>query len=201
MSHKVKIIIGIMIGFCVLGFLSGQQMLRADPELRKPASQLITEGDTLIIDREEYPEPGEAYGWIWNDRIGLMVPVFWEDTQEILKHGAGTCASGEVPGTDQPVILAAHVYSFFTQLQYLEPGDVIHFDTWYGKFEYEVTGTCVYDQYELQEVLDEKLGYEDPYAQSRFFIMAEGADGEYSDTITYDRKVFELFHPDPEEEE
>jgi len=201
MFHRVKIISGIMIGLCVLGFLSGQGMLRADPELKKPATQLITEGDTLILDEKEYPEPGEAYGWVWNDRTGLLVPVFWEDTQEILKQGAGTCTSGDVPGMDMPVILAAHVYSYFNQLQYLEPGDVIHFDTWYGRFEYEVTGTCVYDQFELQAVLDEKLGYEEPSEQSRFFIMAEGTDGEYSDTVIYDRKVIELFHPDDEEKE
>lgn len=121
--------------------------------------QLITEDDSILIVSSAFPESGEVYGWLYHDETGLSVLTYWGDSEEILNIGAGTCAAGHLPGSGKTVILAGHVLSYFQRLQYLEPGDILHFDTWYGAYEYQVTQTCVYDQFDLQNVIDVKLGF------------------------------------------
>jgi len=153
----------------------------------------------LLLDHSYYPAPGEGYGWLWSEQNQMKVKVFWGDSEEILDHGAGTCMSGMMPGNKGPVILAGHVLSYFKPLQFLHVGDLLHLDTWYGTYDYEITDVEVYDQFELQKVIDHKIGREETDASSderyisRVFLLEDGredvpkdsqdpaADPDYSD--------------------
>ena len=143
----------------VLGFL----FLAALPcEAMSLPPKLVTDegpdAEYLLLDDAGFPVPGEEYGWLWSERSRMQVKVFWGDSEEVLDHGAGTCMSGVMPGSQGPVILAGHALSFFYPLQFFQEGDLLHLDTWYGQYDYEITDIEVYDQFDLQRVIDQKIG-------------------------------------------
>lgn len=153
---------------------AGQSRAEASPQ------KLITDEGTnteyLLLERSYYPVSGEAYGVLWSEQNRMNVKVFWGDSEAVLDHGAGTCMSGVLPGTPGPVILAGHVLSYFNSLQYLHTGDSLHLDTWYGTYDYEITEIEVYDQFELQDLIDHKVGHETETV--RVFLLDDGSEKE-----------------------
>ena len=127
-----------------------------------PPQKLVTDegpdAEYLLLDGAGFPVPGEEYGWLWSDHSQKQVKVFWDDSEAVLDHGAGTCMRGVLPGSPGPVILAGHVLSYFSFLQFLQKGDLLHLDTWYGQYDYEITDIEVYDQFDLQRLIDQKVG-------------------------------------------
>lgn len=91
------------------------------------------------------PVYGEQYGHLSCERIGLDSPVYFGDSNDILRVGAGQYIGTFLPGFGRLILLCAHNTTFFKPLQVVEAGDVIVFKTSYGVYQYQVSRTEVRD--------------------------------------------------------
>ncbi|MDO5119459.1 MAG: class D sortase [Coriobacteriales bacterium] len=101
-----------------------------------------------------FPEAGEQYGKITCERIGLDAPVYWYDSDEILAYGVGQSLISFPPGYGREIILSGHNTTYFACLEDVGAGDIIKFDTNYCNYEYKVTRVQVYDENELEHLLN-----------------------------------------------
>jgi len=113
----------------------------------------IKEAEKPYIEAKDVPTPvsGSQYGQLVCDKVGLDVPVYWDDTYEILRKGAGQYPGSHMPGYGRLILLSAHNVSHFHPLRDMEVGDVITFDTNYGEYEYEITEIQVYNELDLEK--------------------------------------------------
>ena len=123
---------------------------------------IINQGETgedpyILISDIEYPYSGAQYARITCERIGLDAPVFWDDTDEILAYGVGQSALTFPPGFGRLLLLAGHNTTYFRCLEYIEPGDIIEYDTNYGLYEYEVTDVLIYNENDLESLLLQRI--------------------------------------------
>lgn len=120
----------------------------------EPAADWIDGADVV------YPTSGEQYGRITCEQIGLDAPVYWYDSDDILAVGVGQSLISLLPGFGRSIILSGHNTTFFKCLQGAEAGNVIHFDTHYGAYEYTIRNVQVYDENDLQTLLLNTVGRE-----------------------------------------
>lgn len=113
----------------------------------------VREAEKPYIDVHDidFPASGEHYGQLLCEKVGLDVPVYWDDTYEILRKGAGQYPGTLLPGYGRMILLSAHNVSHFRPLRDMEVGDVITFDTNYCEYEYEVTEVQVYNELDLEK--------------------------------------------------
>ncbi|MBU9725219.1 class D sortase [Diplocloster modestus] len=97
----------------------------------------------IPFDSLQLPGVGQQYGEISCERIGLNGPLYYGDTNQILKAGVGQYTGSFFPGFGRPLLLAAHNTTYFKPLQEIKEGDVVTIKTSYGVYEYQVTGTRV----------------------------------------------------------
>ena len=124
----------------------------------------IKEAEEPYIDVHDtqFPDSGSQYGQLTCENAGLDAPVYWDDTYEILRKGAGQYTGTMLPGYGRMILLSAHNTSHFRPLRDLEVGDIITFDTNYCTYEYEVTEIQVYNEMDLERwVLDHILDEEE----------------------------------------
>ena len=124
----------------------------------------VKEAEEPYIDVHDidFPATGVQYGQLFCEKVGLDVPVYWDDTYAILRKGAGQYIGTLLPGYGRMILLSAHNTSHFRPLRDLEVGDVITFDTNYCKYEYEVTEIQVYNELDLENwVIDHLLDDEE----------------------------------------
>ncbi len=119
----------------------------------------IKEAEKPYIDVHDiqFPNSGEQYGLLTCEKVGLDAPVYWDDTYEILRRGAGQYTGTLLPGYGRMILLSAHNVSHFRPLRDLDLGDVITFDTNYCRYEYEVTEIQVYNELDLEAWVIEHL--------------------------------------------
>ena len=58
----------------------------------------------VSIEEMQFPEYKQKYGKIMCERLGINADLYMGDTNEILRHGAGTYFGGHIPG-DQGTIM------------------------------------------------------------------------------------------------
>lgn len=107
--------------------------------------QIDSQPETVSVKEVEWPTIGKQYGKLSCDRIGLETPVYFGDSNAILKNGAGQYHGTFLPGYGKPIMLCAHNTTFFAPLQNVETGDIFTFTTNYGIYQYQVTGTRIAD--------------------------------------------------------
>ena len=144
----------------------GMMSQESRPPIYDPNAEPIEvkEAEAPYIDAKDidFPDSGEQYGQLTCDKVGLDSPVYWDDTYAILRQGAGQYTGTLLPGYGGMILLSAHNTSHFRPLRDLELGDVITFDTYYGRYEYEVTEIQVYNELDLERwVLDHLLDEEE----------------------------------------
>lgn len=147
------------------------------------------DGDSFSDGSWQSPLQGEQYGEILCEEIGLRVPLYYGDTDEILEKGAGTYAGMHLPGEGRGILISGHDTSIFAPLESAKAGMTIQVKTKYGQFEYEVTGTEVLDvlEYDPQKygTKEEELalytcypfGDDDELRSERFFVYAKKVSG------------------------
>lgn len=147
-------------------------------------------------DREELagnfwqsPLQGEQYGEILCEDIGLRVPLYYGDTDDVLEQGAGTYAGESLPGKGGRILVSGHDTTTFAPLESVRKGMAIQVRTLYGQYEYEVTKTEVMDVLEYSDRKDgteaEELalytcypfGAEEELRSERFFVYAKKVSG------------------------
>ena len=106
----------------------------------------------INIENIEMPVAGAQYGHISCDAIQLDAPLYWDDSLEVLRYGAGQNIASFMPGFGRIMIIAGHNSTFFNVLQNIEVGNVIDIDTNYCAYQYEVKSVKVYDENDLEEL-------------------------------------------------
>lgn len=138
-----------------------------DPEsaartpVQMPQTEDAPEAPYIRIQDIQMPDDGAHYANLSCQRIGLDAPVYWDDTSQILRSGVGHYLASTFPGFGGMIVLSAHNTTWFKPLQNVAVGDVFHYDTNYGNYEYEVVNVEVLDENELlrrmmSEILAEK---------------------------------------------
>lgn len=120
------------------------------------ADKLQTEEDNVIaVEDIDFPDTGDHYGNLTCERISLEAPVYWGDTNKILRSGAGQSEASLLPGFGRAIIICAHNTTHFKPLKNIEEGDVITFDTNYDTYKYNVTSVEVLNENVLSKKLDD----------------------------------------------
>ena len=147
----------------------------------------VKEG-TVHASKVTIPDMGTMYGEIVCEAIGLQADLYFGETEEILKYGAGQSLRSMQPGFGYPTLISGHNNKEFDKLEEIEVGDVFTIHTNYGTYEYEVSDTeiCLPEDFDESVLLEEKsrlilytcypfngLGY----IYRRFFVYAEQISG------------------------
>jgi sortase A len=94
----------------------------------------------------KFPDSGTHFANLTCKRIALDAPVYWGDTADILKVGAGQFMGSFLPGFGKSMLISAHNTTYFKPLQYAKKGDVITYKTNYGVFQYKITEVKVINE-------------------------------------------------------
>lgn len=95
---------------------------------------------TIPASQITYPTVGTKYGEITitvNDSVNV-IPLYFGDTNAILRKGAGHYMGSRFPGEGSTILISAHNNRHFNCLQYVKIGDEIKVQTNYGTYIYEV---------------------------------------------------------------
>lgn len=90
-----------------------------------------------------------ADGWKEKD-----IPVYSGDNADILEVGAGHYIGSTFCGQGGRVVLTAHVTEIFYELEDLKKGDIITVDTVYGRYQYKVKETFIFDYQDTTCITD-----------------------------------------------
>lgn len=158
----VCFLIWLLVSPSVTGYLDGMLRQMVDegaPESRyepievsfmdkTPDRDVSSDGDDKTDEGSkamEVPETGTLYGRIISDPLGLDVPLYYGDSDEILQLGAGQYANGAVPGMDGTIIIGGHDSTYFNGLKNMTEGGMLEIETDYGRFEYKVAEIVILD--------------------------------------------------------
>ncbi|MDO5302157.1 MAG: class C sortase [Tissierellia bacterium] len=150
---NLTILLGVIL-ILASGFFFIASKVRAN-EQRAAAEAFERElAEGIVMDHGEVeigdPVPQSSLGVIRLDKIGVVLPIFFDTSSESLEKGAGL-----VEGTDPPApqrgitsVIAAHrggrrESQSFMKVDQLTPGDAIQVTTQESKLTYEVVGQVV----------------------------------------------------------
>ena len=98
-----------------------------------------------------YPRYGQKYATIEISSIKLNLPVYYGDTNKILRLGVGHYNGSYFPGENGTIIFAAHNDpGYFHELDKVKVNDTIVVKTSYGTFNYKVNKTKVVKETDLE---------------------------------------------------
>lgn len=87
----------------------------------------------------EYPTYGSHFANITVDGTKINAPVYFGDDNDLLKKGACLSFYTSVPGYGKLVMISAHNYTFFRDLQpSAKIGGLVHIETNYGSYVYKI---------------------------------------------------------------
>lgn len=89
------------------------------------------------------PEEGKHYADIIIERLKMKVPLYYGDTNALLRKGAGQYIGSSLPGKGSQILVAAHNTNYFKPLQNIIEGDIIKVITSYGEFHYKVVNILI----------------------------------------------------------
>lgn len=136
----------------------------------------------------QMPTSGTLYANISCDTIGLDAPLYFGDTDAILKNGVGQYTGSSIPGFGLPILLAAHNTTYFLPLQNIKAGDIVTITTNYGIYKYSITKTKIADKndksaYDLAQKKEQLIMYTCyPFnmlgtLQNRYFVYGDKISG------------------------
>ncbi|WP_165004781.1 MULTISPECIES: class D sortase [unclassified Enterococcus] len=137
------------------------------PEFDKK-QQVFTEIEEKEVKKDEnnelsstqiaYPKGGEQYGKIIIDSLKIDVPLYYGDTDEILRQGAGQYMGSVYPGERGTTLIGGHNIDEFGLLIGSQVGDVVSVKTSYANYLYQVKKIIVrrYDDREISQLIDQK---------------------------------------------
>ncbi|MGX7243541.1 class D sortase [Enterococcus quebecensis] len=92
-----------------------------------------------------YPVGGDQFGEVVIDKVGINEPLYYGDSEDILRLGAGQYIGSMIPGDLGTTLIGGHNLPSFGKIYYLEPGDTVSIHTHYGDYTYQVTEVKVAD--------------------------------------------------------
>lgn len=98
-------------------------------------------------------QEGDEIGRVWVDGTELDCTMYWGDSGSQFRNGAGVhSADGCVlPGENGTVFVGGHTDSWFVDLKSAEIGSIIHLETPWGSFSYQITETKVIQETEIDQ--------------------------------------------------
>jgi len=130
-------------GVSAWGILSNDLNLGQSEEIYKDIyeEKLFFGYDSYVPSSEiVYPTGGTRYGkiLITHESDIYDIPLYFGDTNPILRRGAGHYMGSHFPGEKSTILVSAHNNTYFNCLKYLKIGDIIEGRTNYGHYKYEV---------------------------------------------------------------
>jgi len=105
----------------------------------------VNKEDRATIPASEVTMPTAAtlYAHISCSKAGLDAPIYFDDSDTILRNGVGQYTGSSIPGFGLPILLAGHNTTYFLPLQSIEVGDIVTITTSYGIYKYQITATKI----------------------------------------------------------
>lgn len=94
----------------------------------------------------DYPVGGQLYGKVKIEKLQLNVPLYFGDTEEILREGAGQFMGSVYPGELGTTLIGGHNVDDFGKLGAAQVGDEITLQTTYGNYVYRINRLDVRDK-------------------------------------------------------
>lgn len=94
----------------------------------------------------DYPVGGQLYGKVKIEKLQLNVPLYFGDTEEILREGAGQFMGSVYPGELGTSLIGGHNVDDFGKLGAAQVGDEITLQTTYGNYVYRINQIEVRDK-------------------------------------------------------
>ena len=102
----------------------------------------------------DYPKSGSQYGYVVIEKLKLNEPLYFGDTNEILRKGAGQYTGSVYPGEKVTSLIGGHNVDGFGKIIALQAGDIVQLKTVYGSYKYQVKNSEV-KRYDDQAILDQ----------------------------------------------
>ena len=147
-----------VIGKPVIQFVTSsiQLFLLTDPPNFETTKQSFTAVDNKKIatnarnelpsSKIDYPVGGQLYGKVKIEKLQLNVPLYFGDTEEILREGAGQFMGSVYPGELGTSLIGGHNVDDFGKLGAAQVGDEITLQTTYGNYVYRINQIEVRDK-------------------------------------------------------
>ena len=146
---------------------------------------VLDQQDSLVQSENQVPEPDTQYGTITCERIALLAPVYYGDSEADLQSGVGQYPNGVLPGDGKPFMISGHDTTFFAPLEQVKIGDIVRIKTGTITYSYsvvskiiaEASDTSAYDLTQEKEQLILYTCY--PFGQlvgnrsKRFFVACD----------------------------
>ena len=100
----------------------------------------------LSSSKIDYPVGGQLYGKVKIEKLQLNVPLYFGDTEEILREGAGQFMGSVYPGELGTSLIGGHNVDDFGKLGAAQVGDEITLQTTYGNYVYRINQIEVRDK-------------------------------------------------------
>ncbi|MGX7200746.1 sortase [Enterococcus plantarum] len=104
-----------------------------------------SEKEELSSSNMVYPVGGDQFGEVVIDKVEINEPLYYGDSEDILRLGAGQYIGSMIPGDLGTTLIGGHNLPSFGKIYYLEPGDEVNIHTHYGDYTYQVTEVKVAD--------------------------------------------------------
>lgn len=103
-----------------------------------------------------YPSSGNQFGEVKIDKVNINEPLYYGDSEDILRLGAGQYIGSMIPGELGTTLIGGHNQPSFGKIYYLEPDDEVIVETHYGTYTYRVIESKIANY--KDPVINEKLG-------------------------------------------
>lgn len=104
---------------------------------------------------------GDKLGRVWVEGTNVDCALYWGDSETQFSRGAGCRAESDcvLPGENGTVFIGGHTGSYFSDLGSTQIGSIIHLETDWGDFTYQVTDMQVIQETDVDKV---RLGATEP---------------------------------------
>lgn len=109
------------------------------------AEMKVSEKGKLSSSNMVYPVGGDQFGEVVIDKVEINEPLYYGDSEDILRLGVGQYIGSMIPGDLGTTLIGGHNLPSFGKIYYLEPGDEVNIHTHYGDYTYQVTEVKVSD--------------------------------------------------------
>lgn len=114
--------------------------------------------DKIAASSVTFPKSGEQYGHVRIPNLQVDEPLYYGDSRDILRLGAGQYLGSVYPGELGTTLIGAHNGTSFGRMITLEAGEEIVVDTTYGTYTYKVDEQTIknYQDPFVKELLAQK---------------------------------------------
>ena len=153
-------------------------------DFQKIIENLTSAREYIHINDIDFPLSGTHYAQLVCDRIKLDTPVYWNDTSDILRFGAGQYLGSYLPGFGRMIVLSAHNNSFFAPLKDIKKNDTIEYHTHYGNYKYRVVDIQILNEEVLQDYIYDHILDEEEVLLMYTCYPFEAMAGRKTDRLT-----------------